>query len=80
MSHINKLHNVPVTEWLSKGLDLKFVGDNVDKKVGIRDSRSDHRGEMAHVYSTLVVKSRFSSSSFSIDGSCVDLMQCSASH
>ena len=80
MSDISKLHKVPITEWLSKGLDIKFVGDNVDKKVGVRDLRSDHRGEMAHMYSMLVVKSRVSSSNFSIDGSSGDLMECSASH
>ena len=41
MSDISKLHKVPVTEWLSKGLDIKFVGDNVDEKVGVPDLRSD---------------------------------------
>ena len=57
MSDISKLHKVPVTEWLSKGLDIKFVGDNVVEKVGVCDLRSDHRGEMVHLYSILVVSS-----------------------
>ena len=59
MSDISKLSEVPVTEWLSKGLDIKFVGDNVDEMVGAHDLRSDHGGEMAHMYSMLVVSCGF---------------------
>lgn len=36
----------------------KFVGDNVDKKRGIRDIRTDCHGEMKHKFSILAVRSR----------------------
>lgn len=32
VGEISTLHKVPVQEWLSTGQDIKFVGDNVDKK------------------------------------------------
>ena len=37
---------------------MKFVGDNVDKKRGVRDIRSDHHSELKHMYSLLAVKAR----------------------
>ncbi len=43
ISKIAKLHQVPIKDWLSTGTDIKFVGDNVDKNVRVRDIRSDHR-------------------------------------
>ena len=55
VKEISKLHKVPAEEWLTKGMDVKIVGDNVDKKVGVRVLRSDHRGDMVHMYSMLVL-------------------------
>ena len=72
VSEISALHKVPVHDWLRQGLDVKFVGDNVDKKKGVRDLRSDKKGGMTHMYSMLVVKSRVSSTGLSITGSCSD--------
>ena len=37
---------------------MKFVGDNVDKKKGVRDVQSDHRSKMHNMYSLLAVKGR----------------------
>ena len=37
---------------------MKFVGDNVDKKREVRNIRSDHHGELKHMYSLLAVKAR----------------------
>ncbi len=34
------------------------MGDNVDKRRGVRDIRSDHHGQMKHMFSLLAVKSR----------------------
>ena len=31
---ISKHHKVPVQDWLKENVDINFVGDNVDKKVG----------------------------------------------
>ena len=53
-------------------MDIKYVGDNVDKHQGVRDLRSDKRSSMIHMYSMLVVKSRVSSRNLSIT--------CSSSH
>ena len=35
-----------------------FWGDNVDKKRGVRDVRSDHHGSLLHMYSILAGRSR----------------------
>ena len=35
---------------------MKFIGDNVSKRVGVRDIRSDHQSHLKHMYSILVVK------------------------
>ena len=39
---------------------MKFVRDNVDKKKGVRDVRSDHQGKMHNMYSLMAVKGRVS--------------------
>ena len=39
-------------------MEFKFVGDNVDKKRGVRDIRTDCHGEMKHMFSILAVRSR----------------------
>ena len=44
--------------WLRDGAFVKFVGDNVDKRKGVRDIRSDHHAELKHMFSLLVVKAR----------------------
>ena len=72
VSEISTLHKVPVRDWLSEGLDIKFVGDNVDKKRGVRDLRSDKKGEMTHMFSMLVIKSQVSSAGLPISGCCSD--------
>ena len=74
-----KLHKVPVEEWFTKGMDVKFVGDNVDKKVGVRDLRSDRRGDVVHMYSMLVVKCRVPSTGLAITSCMGDLTSCSSS-
>ena len=43
---------------MKEGAYVKFVGDNVDKRRGVRDIRSDHHGELKHMFSLLVVKAR----------------------
>ena len=46
--------------WLSEGAFVKFVGDNVDKQVSVRDIRSDHHGRLMHMFSIFAVKARVS--------------------
>ena len=62
---ISKLHQVPIRRWILEDTPFKFVGDNVDKKRVVRDLRSDHHGEMMHMFSVLAVRSRVSSSGLS---------------
>ena len=49
-------HRAPIERWIREGASLKFVGDNVDKKKGVRDIRSDHHSEVKYMYSLLAVK------------------------
>ena len=58
MDDINKLHNVPIQQWISNGAVFKFWGDNVDKQRRVRDLRSDHQGEMLHMFSVIAGRSR----------------------
>ena len=58
VNDISERHRAPVERWIREGASLKFVGDNVDKKKGVRDIRSDHQGELKHMYSLLAVKAR----------------------
>ena len=37
---------------------FKFWGDNIDKQQRVRDLRSDHQGDMLHMFSLIVGKSR----------------------
>lgn len=58
MTEESKLHKVPLQQWIAEGVTFKFVGDNVDKMKGVRDIRVEHRAELQHMYSMLVVRSR----------------------
>ena len=55
---IAKLHEVPIKEWIKHNELFKFVGDNIDVSMGVRDIRSDHLKHLCHMFSLLVVKSR----------------------
>lgn len=58
VTKISKLHQGPINAWIGEGACFKFVGDNVAKKKGVRDIRSDHHGELVQMYSLLAVKGR----------------------
>ena len=58
VENVSKLHDAPLKQWIADGVTFKFIGDNVDLKRGVRDARTDHSGQMIHMYSTLVVRSR----------------------
>ena len=55
---VSKLHSVPLERWIAEGITFKFIGDNVDKKMGVRDVRIDNQGDMLHMYSLLAARSR----------------------
>ena len=58
VEEMSKLHSVHLKQWIEDGVIFKFWGDNVDKKRKVRDLRSDHQGQMIHMFSILVGKSR----------------------
>ncbi len=51
-------YNVPLKKWLGEGAVFKFRGDNIDKQRKVRDLRSANKGEMVHMFSILVGRSR----------------------
>lgn len=55
---VSNFHSAPVKRWVNEGTVFKFWGDNVDKQQRVRDLRSDHQGNMLHMYSILVGRSR----------------------
>ncbi len=57
---ISKGHTKVFDKWLSEGAFVKFVGDNVDKQVNVRDLRSDHHETLMHMFSIFAVKARVS--------------------
>lgn len=60
MKQISAGHTKILDKWINEGAFVKFVGDNVDKQVNVRDIRSDHHGKMVHMFSVLAVKARVS--------------------
>ena len=58
MEDVSKLHTVPIKQWIKDGVVFKFWGDNLDKQQRVRDLRSDHQGDMLHIFSILVGASR----------------------
>ena len=73
VDELSKRHTVPLTQWIANGIVFKFWGDNVDKKKGVRDVRSDHHGELLHMYSILAGHSRTPGSNLSCSGCVANL-------
>ena len=73
MDEISKLHTPPLSQWISGNVCFKFWGDNVDKRRGVRDVRSDHHGSLLHMYSILAGRSRTSSNHLSRTGCIANL-------
>lgn len=58
MDEVGKLHTVPINDWIKANAVFKFWGDNVDKQRHVRDYRSNNQGQLLHMYSILVGRSR----------------------
>lgn len=58
LDEISKLHLAPLSQWIQQDLLIKFWGDNVDKKRGVRDVRLNNYGSLLHMYSILAGRSR----------------------
>ena len=73
INKVSKLYDAPLQQWITDGATFKFIGDNLDKKRGVRDARSDHSGQMIHMYSTLVAHSRLPALDLCQTGQIADL-------
>ena len=60
MDAISKCHTQVLDKWLREGSFIKFVGDNLDKQYNVRDIRSDHHGQLKHMFSLMAIKARVS--------------------
>ena len=79
VSDISSMHEAPLKKWISSGLPIKFIGDNVDKRKDVRDIRSNHHHSLVHMYSLLVIRPRAYDSSLSTTGSTENLHKLDAS-
>ena len=78
LDEVSKLHTTPLQQWIADGVQIKFWGDNVDKKKSVRDVRSDHHGSLLHMYSILAGRSRVDASELSHTGCVAPLSQLPA--
>ena len=75
---ISKRHTLPLKQWIADNVMFKYCGDNVDKKKGVRDVRSDHQGEMLHMYSILAGRSRTPANHLSSSGCVANVLSIPA--
>ena len=68
VGEVNQIHEVPLQQWIENDVMFKFCGDNVDKKRGVRDVRSDNQATILHMYSLLVGRSHIPGISLSRTG------------
>lgn len=78
LDDISKLHTTPLQQWILDGVLVKFWGDNVDTKKGVRDPRCDHHGSLVHMYSILAGRSRVQASELSHTGCVASLAKLPA--
>ena len=74
MDDVGRLHTAPLLQWITKDVPFKFWGDNVDKKIGVRDVRSDHHGSLLHMYSIVAGLSRTPANSLRHTGCVANLL------
>lgn len=55
---VSKLNEIPIQKWIFSQELFKFIGDNLDVPMGVRDIRSGHLKHLYHMYSLLAIKSR----------------------
>lgn len=74
MDEIGTFHTAPLQQWIANNSPIKIWGDNVDKKRGVRDKRSDHSGELLHMYTIVATQSRTRANSLKHTGCVADLV------
>lgn len=78
MDEVGRLHTAPLSQWITQDVPFKFWGDNVDKKIGVRDVRSDHHGSLLHMYSIVAGQSRTPCNSLRRTGCVANLSSLNA--
>ena len=73
VGEVSQIHEVPLQQWIQDDVIFKFWGDNVDKKRGVQDVRSDNQGTMLHMYSLLVGRSHIPGNGLSRTGQVAKL-------
>lgn len=73
VGEVSQLFTIPLQKWIAEDIIFKFWGDNLDKKRGVRDVRSDRQGAMVHMYSLLAGRSRTPAIEPSRTGNVADL-------
>ena len=71
---ISQLYKVSLEQWIAHDITFKFIGDNVDKKVGVCDEQLGHHGKIEHMFSLLANRSRLPPLSLSCTGQVADIM------
>lgn len=77
---ISRQHTQVLDQWLKEGAFVKFVGDNLDKQCNVRDIRSDHHGQLKHMFSLMAIKARIPPPEPLPDYSPLDLRTESVDH
>ena len=51
VSEVSRNNEVPLQKWIAESSppNMKFIGDNVSKKVEVRDIRSDHQSHLKRI-------------------------------
>lgn len=80
ITEVSERHKATLKAWLQEGASFKFVGDNVDKRKGVRDIRSDNHGKLKHMFSLIAVKARVTPPSSVPDFVPVNLSSLEVSH
>ena len=78
LDEISTLHTCPLQKWIAENDLFKFWGDNIDKKRGVRDVRTDHHGSLLHMYSILAGRSRVQVKQLSCTGCVAPLCHLTA--
>ena len=75
VEEVSKLHSVPIDRWISYDITFKFIGDNLEREVGVRDVRMNHKGSIVvHMYSLLAARSLLAPLDLSRTGQVADVM------
>ena len=77
---VSKLHTVPVEQWIRECVVFKFWGDNLDKQRHVRDFWSNNQGEMLHMFSVIVGRSRTPAPEFPFTGQIAQLKDATPTH